>query len=438
MTGMPSGPLSPSSPLARPFDIGSLQVSGRLVKAATAETRYDEEGFVTDELLGFYEPMFDAGTPLVVTGNLYVEPSGKSTPRMGGIDADDKIPGLRELTGMARSNGVRIFAQLNHCGRQSLPRALGRDEAVSASAVREKLLGTKPRPMTSAEIDRTVEAFAAAAARAAEAGFDGVEVHMAHGYLLGQFLTPYTNRRRDRYGGSPGARLRLPLRVVRTIRRRVGEELPLMVRLNGHDLLTGRAGLGTDDLVGIAGVLAECGVDAIDLTAGHYESGLGMMQGRFEGFFSAMLDEGSGVHLTKGRRVAARLAAPVGERMAGRMWGPPSEGWNLRYARRFTEALDIPVICVGGFHTRAAMEAALGSGACDAVAVGRAMIADPSLWRHLRDGTPATSCDYCNGCIARAGGMVADCYNPEIRRARDAVGLDVLGQRAGDAVPSWA
>ncbi len=407
-----------SSPLAMPLDIGTLTIPGRLVKAATAETRFDHDGYATDELLELYEPMVAAGTPLIVTGNLYVHSSGKSTPRMGGIDHDDKISGLSELTAMARANGVRVFAQLNHCGRQTLPRALGRDEAVSASAVREKLLGTKPRPMTAAEIDQTVVAFADAAVRARESGFDGVEVHMAHGYLLGQFLTPYTNRRSDRFGGSAAARMRVPLQVIRSIRRRVGDDFPVMVRLNGHDLLAGRAGLDTAELVGIAGVLADCGVDAVDLTAGHYESGLGMMRGRFDGFFSAMLDEGAGAHLPRWRQALMRVGAPAAEWASARMWGPPSEGWNLRYSRHFTAALDIPVICVGGFHTRAAMEAAVSGGACDAVAVGRAMIADPMLWRHLREGLEAPQCDYCNGCIARAGGMPADCYNDEVRRQR--------------------
>lgn len=415
-----------SSPLARPLRIGGLEVPGRMFKAATAETRYDDDGFVTDELMDFYRPIAAAGTPLIVTGNLYVEPAGKSTPRMGGIDHDDKILGLSALAGMVHEQGSLLFAQLNHCGRQTLPAALGRSEAVSASSVREKLLGTKPRPMTSGEIDRTVAAFAGAAERAQRAGFDGVEVHMAHGYLLGQFLTPYTNRRSDRYGGSPGARLRLPVRVVRAIRQRVGEDFPVMVRLNGHDLLTGRPGLDTAELVGIAGVLQESGIDAVDLTAGHYESGLGMMRGRFEGFFSAMLDEGAGQHLSGWRRRLMTACAPVAEKACDRLWGPPGEGWNLSYSRRFVESLDIPVVCVGGFHTREAMEAAIASGACDAVALGRALIAEPALWAHMRTGSSGAECNYCNGCIARAGGMPADCYDEGVRAAR----LEVLREPA--------
>lgn len=406
------------SSLLAPLRIGTLEVPGRLFKAATSETRASKEGFVTDELLAFYEPMAWAGTPLIVSGNLWVSRSGQSTYRMGGIDADDKIEGLARLAEMVHSHGSRIFAQLNHCGRQVFPDAIGMESALAASAVREKFLGTKPRAMTVAEIHEMVGDFAAAAERAKRAGFDGVEIHMAHGYLLSGFLTPYTNRRKDEYGGSPEHRLRAPIEVVEAVRSRVGRDFPVIVRLNGADKLYGRRGLTTSELIDVAEALQQAGIDGVDLTVGHYESGLAMIRGRFNGFIKTLIDEGGGQFMHQPRRGAARAFSPLVSVAANLIW-PTKEGFNLEFARQFKAALDIPVICVGGFHTQAAMEQAIDDGACDAVSLARGLIANPLMFKHVKEGTTGPDCDFCNKCIARAGGMPADCYNEPIRAERE-------------------
>jgi 2,4-dienoyl-CoA reductase-like NADH-dependent reductase (Old Yellow Enzyme family) len=414
-----SPPNDTASPLLAPLKIGSLEVSGRLMKAATSETRCDRDGFVTDELLDFYEAMAWAGTPLIISGNLWVSRSGQSTYRMGGIDADDKIPGLTRLTEMVHGHGSKIFAQLNHCGRQVFPDAIGMESALAPSAVREKFLGTRPRAMTKAEIVQTIDDFAAAAVRAKQAGFDGAEIHMAHGYLLSEFLTPYTNRRKDEYGGSFEQRLTVPLEVLKETRRRVGDEFPLIARINGHDRLLARKGLNTQQLVEVARRLQEHGLDGVDLTVGHYESGLAMIRGRFGGFVKALTTEGGGQFMGQPRRGVARASSPFVALAANRMWST-REGFNLRYAREFKAGLSIPVICVGGFHTQQAMEAAVAAGDCDAVSLARGLIANPLMFKHVKDGTSGPDCDFCNKCIARAGGMPADCYNEPIAAARDA------------------
>lgn len=406
------------SGLFAPWRIGSLHLDGRLVKAATSETRASEDGFVTDELLAFYEPIARAGTPLVITGNLYVSYAGKATRRMCGIDSDDKLAGLRRLTALAHGGGSRIFAQLNHCGRQVANPATG--TALSASSVRDPITGTRPRAMTPSEISETVAQFAAAAQRASAAGFDGVQIHMAHGYLLSEFLTPHTNRRRDIYGGSIENRGRFAREVVTAAREQVGADFPLIVRLNGHDFLRGRGGLGTCELVAVARMLEAHGVHAVEISAGHYASGFQMIRGRFDRFFSDMLEHGAGRDIPRGRRCAMRLAGKPAGIVANSLW-PKEEGFNLRFAREFKRALGIPVICVGGFHSREAMDAALGRGDCDAVSVGRAMIADPLLWRHLKEERLGPACSYCNRCIARAGGEPVDCYDPQVRADRDGV-----------------
>jgi len=280
------------------------------------------------------------------------------------------------------------------------------------------VLGTRPRALHSQEIPGVVESFAAAALRCRAAGFDGVQVHAAHGYLLSQFLTPHTNRRRDAWGGTLLNRVRIVREVLRETRRRTGPDFAILLKQNGHDRLPGRRGLGTDECVQIARLLQAEGADGVEVTNGHYESGFPMTAGSFDGFYRDLLEKGLGSQMDAFRRVSLRLGHRLFDRVSRRLW-PAEEGFNLDYARRFKEALHIPVICVGGFHTRTAIEQALASGAADAVSCGRAFIADPWLVEHLRTGVPGPRCDYCNLCLARSGTGPVDCWNPEVRAQKE-------------------
>lgn len=292
--------------LREPLGIGAMRLGGRLYKSATSETRATEDGFVTDDLLAFYEPMAVAGTPMIVTGNLYVSLQGKSAGRQAGIDHDDKIAGLCEWVDVAHAGGSRLVAQLNHGGRQIATLAPGADRIVSASDVREPLYRTKPSPLRRDEIAGVVASFAAASVRAREAGFDGVQIHAAHGYLLGQFLTPHTNRRSDDYGGPLAGRARLLLEVMRAVRARHADGYPVLVKMNGTDDLPFRAGATTDELVQVARWLRDAGADAIEISRGHYESWPGMIQGNYRGFMKASVAVGPGC--TSARRANSRFA----------------------------------------------------------------------------------------------------------------------------------
>lgn len=398
------------SALCRPLVIGGVTLPGRVIKTATAETLADDDGGVTDGVLGFYAPLAWAQTPLIITGNLYVHRGGKSSPGMLGIDSDDKVRGLARLTSLVHGHGGLIVAQLNHCGRQVIPKPVGIAKPVSASAVQEKLLGTRPRPMATREVVAIRDAFVGAALRAKAAGFDGVQIHAAHGYLLNQFLTPYTNRRRDEYGGSFHNRVRLARDVIAEVRRAVGAHFPILVKINGDDLLPLRRGNSVHDCVRIARILEQAGADAFEVSVGHYESGPAMVRGTFDQFFAGLLHEGMGKHLGPVRGLATQAIHPALSRLFGWLW-PPSEGYNLAYSRAIRDAVSVPVICAGGFHTAAAITSAIESKACDAVSCGRAMIADPLLWKHLVTGTRGPVCTFCNGCIGRAGARPVDCYD---------------------------
>lgn len=405
--------------LFTPINIGKLTLSGRLIKTATAETRADADGFVTPELIAFYVPMAKGGTPLIITGNIYVSRDGKSAPRQLGVDHDDKIPGLTQLVSAVHAHGSKMFAQLNHCGRQVVPRFAGLSEAVSASAKTELVTGTRPRALAIAEIERLVQRYAEAAARCQKAGFDGVQIHAANGYLMSQFLTPYTNRRTDAYGGSLEQRTRLLREIVQAIRIRTGADFPIIVKLNGSDYLPLRPGLKTPQLVDIAAILERAGVDAIEISVGHYESGFPMVHGTFFRCLRNMV-QGSMRNLPFVRRWAMRLLWPLMAVMFNLFW-PRREGFNAHYTPAFKQRLSIPVICVGGFRTRDAMETALREGRCDIVSAGRAFIADPLLYRHLRDNQPGPRCVDCNACVGHLGAQPADCYHPAVRAEKDAM-----------------
>ncbi|MAG31293.1 MAG: NADH:flavin oxidoreductase [Deltaproteobacteria bacterium] len=400
-----------------PMKIGALEIPGRIFKTATSETSADPDGFVTDRLIHFYDQMARGGTPMMITGNLYAGPLGKSTRNMTGIDTDEKIPGLRRLTDHVHGLGSLLSCQLSHCGRQVVSGVMGFDP-LSASAVREPTMGTMPREITQAEIAVVVEEFSAAAGRAVEAGFDGIQIHGGHGYLISQFLTPHTNRRSDDYGGSFENRTRLLVQLLRAVRGVTGPTYPILLKLNGADALPGRRGLETEELVRVGRVAQDEGVDAIEVSVGHYESGFRMCAGSFSGFYRDFLEKGSGRDMTKARRAALGLLHPVLDRMSGWMW-PPREGFNLEYARRFKAALDIPVISVGGFQTKEAIRAALEHSHVDAVSCGRQFIADPFFYRHLRRGPPGPTCSFCNRCLARTGYESIDCFDPPVREAKE-------------------
>ena len=405
--------------LFKPISIGQLTLPGRLFKTATAETRATVDGFATQDVVDFYVPIARGGTPLIITGNIYVSRDGKSAPKQLGADSDDKIPGLAKVVDAVHAQGAKFFAQLNHCGRQVIPRFAQSPEAFSASDVKDLLTGTKPQALTVAQIQRLVGQYADAAERCQRAGFDGVQLHSANGYLLSQFLTPYTNRRTDEYGGSMENRTRFIREIFQAIRARLGPAFPVIVKMNGSDWLPLRDGLKTGELVEAAVMLQHAGIDAVEISVGHYESGFPMVRGTFDLCLRNMLD-GSMSYLPPMRRTLLRVFRPLVTLASNLLW-KGRQGYNLDYTPQFKQKLTIPVICVGGFRTRDAMEAAIAQGKCDAVSAGRAFIADPYFYRHIRDNQPGPRCVDCNACVGHLGAQPAECYHPIVKVEKDAM-----------------
>jgi len=213
--------------------------------------------------------------------------------------------------------------------------------------------------------------------------------------------------------------MRLLREVFRAIRARVGDDFPILLKMNGTDMLPLRKGATTAELVRVAKVMADEGIDAVEVSRGHYESWPGMVLGHYKGFISGQVKEGSGINMSRRRRMTMLALAPLIERAAEHL-APGGEGFNLPHAEQFTAQLAIPVICVGGFHTTTGMESAIETGRCDAVSAARAFIADPYLFKNVQTPTPGRPvCGYCNGCIARFGEKPIECYNGKIRAQKE-------------------
>ncbi|WP_310620058.1 NADH:flavin oxidoreductase [Flexibacterium corallicola] len=399
--------------LFQSIKIGGVELSGRLAKSATVETRCTEDGFITDQLIEFYEEIARGGTPLIISGASSYNRYARGVPYQISVDADDKIPGLKKLAQAVHRHQSKIFIQIYHTSRQALPEPVGRKDAQGPSSVREPTLGVKPRAMSIAEIQETIQEYALAAERCKKAGIDGVQIHASHGYLISAFLTPHTNRRKDQYGGSFENRMRLLVETYRAVRKRVGPDYPLILKLNGSDELPFRKGLGTSELVKVAQNMEGEGIDAVEITTGHYESGTTFSRARWQGFTKLLTSKGVGANFSWPRRWGMWLVAPVIDSLFNKI-SVYSEGFNANYARQFKAALKIPVICVGGFIQKDAMEASLQRGDSDMISVARALVADPYLYRNLQDGIKGPQCQYCNKCLALAGVKPLTCFHLEV------------------------
>lgn len=250
--------------LTSPLTVSRLTLPRRLVLAPMASAKATEEGLVTDALIDFYRARTEDGAlGLVILEHACVLPRGQAKARQLSIARDDTVPGLRRLTEAVHRSGTPIFAQINYAGSFS-----DGTDRLSASAVvnPRRPGGPLPRAITLAELEEVVSAFAAAAVRAMEAGFDGVEIHAAHGYLLSQFLSPLTNRRTDGYGGPLENRLRLHREVIGAVRHALGPDFPLALRLGACDDLPG--GLTGEEGVRAGLLLAAEGIDLLDISGG--------------------------------------------------------------------------------------------------------------------------------------------------------------------------
>lgn len=354
--------------LLEPIKIGTLELANRIVMPPMGTGLADPGGIVSEANLAYIKRRAQGGAGLIITEITAVHPGGHVSPRGLGVWDDKFIPGLSGMAAAVHSQGAKVALQLHHCGRESYllqkeKRALGPSDIPSYIF---GFLGS-PRKMSEEEIQETITAFGTAALRAKEAGFDGVELHGAHGYLLMQFLSALSNQRDDRYGGDFKARARFMLECTREVRNRVGPDFPVSIRISGEEGIKG--GYGVDDMQTIIPDLVAAGVDVIHVSFGTH----GNMD----------------VNLN-----TPNPSAPV----------EFAQGFNAHLAGKIKQVATVPVISVGRYADPFLMDEVIARGDTDLIAVGRQHLADPDFLKNAVAGHPEDTleCMACNqGCIER-------------------------------------
>jgi 2,4-dienoyl-CoA reductase-like NADH-dependent reductase (Old Yellow Enzyme family)/thioredoxin reductase len=361
--------------LFQPLTIAGLMLPNRAMMTTIKLGYSTPRGEVNERHIAFYVRRAEGGVGLLTTEPLYIHPTGREIPTQLGIHDDGLIPGLRSLTGAVHAVGGRMMAHLNHAGRVANPNLVPQGELVSASDVFCPANQATPRPLALEEIPVYIRYFAEAARRAREAGFDAMEIPFSHGYLIHQFLSPYTNRRDDEYGGSLENRMRFGRQVIATVREVVGDDFPIVVRMNSQDYVEG--GLTIEDAEVIAPILEGIGVNALSVTSG-----------------------------TMCESVAYCLY-PIGTPKAH----------LLPMSARIRRGVSIPVAVAGRIRTPDLAREALTLGQADWIGLGRPFLADPDWVRKTEAGDEVAilRCAACHqGCLAelRQGHGTSCLFNP--------------------------
>jgi len=379
-----------------PARLGDLDLSNRVIKTATFEGMCPG-GEVSGALIEHHRAIAAGGVGMTTVAYCSVSPEGRTYGHQMYM-RPEIVPGLRRLTAAVHDAGAAAALQLGHCGYFASKGVIGQ-RPLAPSKVFNLYGLSYGRPMTHDDMARAADDFARATRLAREAGFDAVELHYGHGYLISQFLSPFTNRRRDEYGGSLDNRLRFPLRVLQRVREEVGSGYPVLVKMNLSDGF--RRGLHLDEAVVVAQRLEAEGATALVLSGGFVsKTPLYMMRGN--------------VPTWEMVRVQDRWFRKVGLALFGRLFVqrfPFEELFFLRESQAVREVVDLPLVLIGGILSRAGLDRAMAEG-FDFVALGRALIHDAEFVHKLRRGEiERSACDQCNRCIAEmdAGGVRCPC-----------------------------
>jgi 2,4-dienoyl-CoA reductase-like NADH-dependent reductase (Old Yellow Enzyme family)/thioredoxin reductase len=358
--------------LFSPFSIGSLQLQNRIVMPPMGTNFATPEGFVTERQIAYYVERARGGAGYITVEHTGILQQGKAAPNMLLVSSDEHASRIEKLIEAVHGAGGKIVVQINHAGRETSSAVTGLP-IVGPSPIPCPTRNEVPRELSPGEITDLAEAFATAAHRVKQAGADGVELHMAHGYLICSFLSPFSNQRTDRYGGSIENRTRFAVDVLKSVRSRVGDSFPILCRLSGDEYVDG--GLEIEDVQRIAKILADEGADALHISACNHASGYLIHP-------SYYLEEGCFVHL----------------------------------ARAVKSAVKVPVITVGRIRNPVMSDQIIRDGMADFVSMGRALISDPYMPEKAREGRfdEINFCISCNRCVQNLRkGAVRCAVNPE-------------------------
>jgi 2,4-dienoyl-CoA reductase-like NADH-dependent reductase (Old Yellow Enzyme family) len=351
--------------LFEPVTVGNLEIKNRFLRSATYYALSDMDGFIGQESIDLIRRLAENEVGLIVTGYAYVLKSGQSFPDMNGIQDDDHIPGFQKMTQAVHDVDGRIVMQIVHCGSDSETTAKTGGDYMAVSLV-DKMpdYGRKPRIMNDEDINRIIAAFGRAARRVQKAGFDGVQIHGAHGYLVSQFLSPLSNQRQDKWGGSLENRMRFVIEVVRSIKNQVDDNFPVMIKLGCKDYLKSGDGFSIEEGAAVAKALEHEGICLIEIS--HCNQDMSCRKKNLLGITSE-----------------------------------EKEACFLPEARIVRKETSLPLSIVGGMRSPGVMEDIIGSDASDMISICRPLIREPGLIKRWKEGdrSPA-DCISCGKCFS--------------------------------------
>ena len=344
--------------------INGMTLKNRFVRSATFEGMADTDGACTPQLTNLMTELAKGNVGLIISGYAYVNQQGKSRRGQLAVSAEELIPGLAQMTDAVHKESGKIVMQIAHAGCNSFVIPAG-EKALGPSAM-EMPQGCSCREMTKAEISETIEDFVKAAVRAKKSGFDGVQLHAAHGYFLSQFLSSFYNKRTDEYGGSLENRARVVLATLRGIRSAVGDNFPVLIKINSDDFLKG--GFTKNEMVQVAATLEKEGIDAIEVSGG--------------------------THLSPSEYSFSRKTGVV---------STDKELYFRDAARLYKDKINVPLLLVGGIRSYDVAEQVVNEGLADYISLCRPLIREPHLIRRWQSGdTSRATCISCNECFKPA------------------------------------
>lgn len=385
-------------------------MNNRIIRSATHEGLADEAGYPTEKLKELYERLARGGVGAIITGYAGVQADGKTNLfAMTMMDDDDKIPAYREITRAVHELDTPIIMQIAHCGRQTRSQITGLP-TVAPSAIRDTLF-TEDMPIELSEdgIIGIINNFVAAIVRAKKAGFDGVQLHAAHGYLLAQFLSSNTNRRKDRWGGSTENKYRIIAEIYRRAKEEVGN-FPILIKMNAYD---GRKnGMRIDEAVRIARMLERSGCGAIEVSCGSFEDGFYPIRNEKMPLEAIMEYNFKYKNLPSAIKALAKPFVPVFMKQP-----KPLLAYNLEAAIQIKKEVTIPVIVVGGINTMDDINDIINHRNIDFVSMSRPFICEPNIIQKFKEGKQTKStCIMCNYCVIIAEERPLRCYRGKLPR----------------------
>ena len=394
--------------LLKSGSIGNVPLKNRMIMPAMGSGHVTMDGHVTDDLIEYFAARAKGGFSLVITEYTYVEPAGQANPGQLAIYSDEFIPGCKRLTERVHEEGGKIFMQLHHAGRETMEQTTGL-QPVAPSAIPCPMLGGQPRELSTEEVYDLIEKFGDGAVRAQKAGFDGVELHGAHGYMIAQFLSAYSNKRTDEFGGDLTGRARFVVEIIKNIKKKCGD-FPVCVRISGEELVEG--GRQIAETKALSKLLEGAGADAIHISVGVYA-------------------------------VMPYLVPPCNVPV----------GFITKYAEAVKKSVKIPVITVGRINDPVLADSLIEDGVADFISLGRGSIADAQFPLKVEENR-IDEISPCVGCMTRCNGTpgilpgdhgVSCAFNPfsghenslKIEKADTPKNVVIAGAGVGGLEAAW-